>query len=306
MFWLDDINRRVGAFSRRAVLLLSFAFIVAVGITDYRDSVLLQPSVFYILPIMAVTWYVNRTWGVVFALLAMGIAGLADLHTDVRLYAGYGGAFLWQSAAHLLLYLLIVAGLDTTALRFNELRQKAEKDLLTGVLNKLTFHHYLRHHLRLARHENWLITVAYVDLDKFKLINDTCGHSEGDRILREVASIMRETLRQTDAIGRLGGDEFAFILQNTPTSGVQAVLESLRQAMRVRFAEERLPVTCSIGAVTFVDPPLDEQTALQIADSLMYQAKQSGRDRNFHKVIHPSAYYFRNKAEQLLLRVPEG
>lgn len=306
MHILDKVNQRMGSFSRRAVLLLSFAFIVVIGVADYRDSVLLQPSVFYILPIMAVTWYVNRMWGLVFALLAVAIAGLADLHTDVRFYAGYGGAFLSQSAAHFLLYLLIVAGLDKTALRFNELRQKAEKDLLTGVLNKLTFHHYLRHYLRLARHENSIITVAYVDLDKFKLINDTCGHSEGDRILRQVAAVMRETLRQTDIIGRLGGDEFAFILPNTPTSGVSAVLESLRQTMRVRFAEERLPVTCSIGAVTFVDPPLDEQTALQIADNLMYQAKKSGRDRNFHKVIHPSAYYFRSKAEPLLVRGPRG
>jgi two-component system, cell cycle response regulator len=128
-------------------------------------------------------------------------------------------------------------------------------------------------------------SLAYLDLDNFKLLNDTQGHAAGDAALKAVAATLTDTVRSTDVVGRLGGDEFAVLLPETPFQGATLVLERVHDCI-VRLAQERgWPIAVSVGAVVIRPPypPLTE--ALRAADRLMYRAKRAGKSR---VVIEPA------------------
>ncbi len=279
--------------SRRCILALGSLQIVLVECADVFAPQGLQLSLFHVLPIIMLTWYVSRLAGLVFGALATALLTFTDWHLGLLTNRE---ALLLQAGAHALLFLIVILILDVVIVKFDTVQQQADQDPLTGALNKGAFGRMLRHHLRLARRAGWPVTLAYVDLDRFKALNDTCGHSEGDRALKQVATTMRQTLRESDIVGRVGGDEFAIVLMNTRPDDVVNLMEAIRTALRDRFSSWPVPVTCSIGAVTFVDPPLDEKAALSAADNLMYQAKQSGRDQNFLQLVHPALHHYRDKA----------
>lgn len=290
---LSALDRWLSTLSRRFVLVLAVCFVIPIGVVDALTPHGLQLSFFHVLPVIMVTWYVSRLAGLLFSTAATALVTITDW------YVGHLSgleALLLQAGAHASLFLIIVLILDVVITKFDTAQQLASQDPLTGALNKGAFEQTLHHQLRLARRAGWPVTLAYVDIDHFKALNDTCGHTEGDLALKQVAAVMRQTLRETDAIGRVGGDEFAILLQNAKPDEVSSLLKSLRNGLQDRFAGWPVPVTCSIGAVTFVDPPLDEKAALRAADALMYQAKQSGRDQNFLQLVHPALHHYRDKA----------
>jgi diguanylate cyclase (GGDEF)-like protein len=122
------------------------------------------------------------------------------------------------------------------------------------------------------------LTLAYVDLDDFKQVNDRLGHAAGDAALRLAADTMRQHLRGTDALGRLGGDEFAVLLPEADAAGAQMVIARLRDRLRERMRKEGLPITFSFGVLTCLKPPPSVDGLVQLADEQMYVAKNSGKN----------------------------
>ena len=127
-------------------------------------------------------------------------------------------------------------------------------------------------------------TLAYVDLDNSKAVNDLEGHDAGDELLRRIADALRSSTRQTDVLGRLGGDEFAAVLPETSGGATGSVLENLRKQLIRAMAKGGWPVTFSIGAVTFETPIDTSREALRVADAAMYTVKRSGKDGIHHLV----------------------
>ena len=121
------------------------------------------------------------------------------------------------------------------------------------------------------------MALAYLDLDDFKLVNDSRGHAEGDRLLRAVAETLRLRLRETDVVGRLAGDEFAIVLPDTTAEGAQVVLREVRARLVELFASEGWPAGASIGAVAFSAAPPTVDEALHRADQSMYAVKRSDK-----------------------------
>ncbi len=157
-------------------------------------------------------------------------------------------------------------------------------DTLTGLLSRGSFIEQLDAELSRAARYGRAFTLAYVDLDNFKAVNDLEGHDAGDELLRRIADALRSSTRQTDVLGRLGGDEFAAVLPETSGGATGSVLEHLRKQLIRAMTKGGWPVTVSIGAVTFEVPIDTSREALQVADVAMYTVKRSGKDGIHHVV----------------------
>jgi diguanylate cyclase (GGDEF)-like protein len=166
-------------------------------------------------------------------------------------------------------------------LRAGLLRERglSRTDPLTGLLNGRAFHEEAALVLALCRRKGRPVTLAYLDLDNFKVVNDTLGHQAGDDLLRKVALLLRASTRPSDLCTRLGGDEFAVLLSDADSREAQVALERFRSVLSETTALDRCPVTVSIGAVTFLTVPESLETMLSEADSRMYVAKGEGRNR---------------------------
>jgi diguanylate cyclase (GGDEF)-like protein len=110
-------------------------------------------------------------------------------------------------------------------------------------------------------------------------VNDTLGHTEGDRVLKTVASVLLVSIRKADLVGRLGGDEFVVLLPETTRAGAVIVFENMREALLKRAAEHGWPIGFSIGVAAFETAPKSLGEAIKLADALMYRVKNSGKNR---------------------------
>ncbi len=158
----------------------------------------------------------------------------------------------------------------------------ASHDPLTGLLNRLEFENRLKLALHTAENQSRHHVVMYIDLDQFKIVNDTCGHAAGDRLLRQVSTLLKQQVREGDSIARLGGDEFGVLLENCPMQDAIRIAEELRQCIiQFRFVNDDRSFTigASVGVVQVSDGFLNLTEILGAADAACYVAKQKGRNR---------------------------
>lgn len=154
----------------------------------------------------------------------------------------------------------------------------ARTDHLTGIANARQFYSVLQNELDRLRRYGTPFTLAYIDLDNFKTVNDQQGHSAGDEVLRCVANLLSDNIRKTDCIARLGGDEFVMLLLETSPSSAQTSVSKIQANLLEEMRARNWGVTFSIGIITCIDAPNSIQDVIKLADELMYQAKQQGKD----------------------------
>jgi diguanylate cyclase (GGDEF)-like protein len=165
--------------------------------------------------------------------------------------------------------------------RMQELQLQANQDPLTGLKNRRRFTEDLRDELARSRRERTLGALLMLDLDNFKQVNDTLGHPIGDRVIAEIAAVLRDRMRETDVVARLGGDEFAVVLPNCDVEEARGVAAAIATSIREHVPrEEGLPaITASIGVAMFgADARSSFESVLAEADAAMYEAKRGGRD----------------------------
>ena len=164
-----------------------------------------------------------------------------------------------------------------------ESRHRADHDPLTGLLNRDSFGHCLQAALATAAVKPTVPgALLCVDLDHFKIVNDTCGHAAGDRLLQQIADMLRQSVRKGDAVARLGGDEFAILLTSCSVDSALRLAEKICATFddfRFVHGERRLKVGTSIGLAPLDGRWVDTATLLQAADACCYAAKQAGRNR---------------------------
>jgi len=165
--------------------------------------------------------------------------------------------------------------------RMQELQRQASLDSLTGLKNRRRFEEDLRVAMARGRRDGSTGAVLMLDLDRFKEVNDTYGHQAGDRMIQEIAAILRDRTRESDVLARIGGDEFAIVLPRCTPAEARVVAESVAQAIAEhRSGDERLaPITASVGVAMFgEDPRTSIESVISEADTAMYAAKDGGRD----------------------------
>ncbi len=189
--------------------------------------------------------------------------------------------------------LLAVVGISLAALlaslilswsrneRMQELQRQASLDSLTGLKNRRRFEEDLRVAMARSRRDGSTGAVLMLDLDHFKQVNDSRGHPAGDRVIEEIAAVLRDRTRESDVLARIGGDEFAIVLPRCSPTEARVVAESVAEAIAEHpSSDESLsPITASIGVAMFgEDPRTSVESVISEADTAMYAAKDSGRD----------------------------
>jgi len=160
-----------------------------------------------------------------------------------------------------------------------------DRDYLTGLKNRRFFENILGRELELSRKFRVPVTVVILDVDDFKQINDTHGHSLGDRVLRDLSAILREEIRATDTAARIGGEEFALLLSGSGMRQSEKTLERVREMIAragISYGEggEVINFTASLGAATYRGiGQMDGDSMLEFADKALYRAKEKGKNR---------------------------
>ncbi len=240
-------------------------------------------TLLYLGPIGFATWFVSLPAGVALSTAS----ALASLGVEVatRKIPLARAVLAWNFGVQLGVFLAAVALLAALKRRLEAEHQLARTDPLTGLSNRRAFLEMAVVEMERARRTGRPLTVAYLDADAFKAVNDEYGHAQGDAVLFAAASTLRGATRVLDGVSRLGGDEFGLLLVDTDGPTAKVLLQRLRGALLETMATNGWRVTFSIGAATFAAPPRSLDEMLSHADQLMYDAKRSGKDAARFEVV---------------------
>ena len=259
------------------VVVAGAAVLVAlVALVDYRTGVELRVFPLYFLPVLAVSLRLGPGPGLATAAacalaweLSNHLAGMRHSRPAITF-----GNLLVMAAAF-----ASVAVLGAAQRRWlDRERALSRTDGLTGLLNGRGLYEAAGAELARSTRYRHPLTVAYIDLDGFKEVNDRLGHARGDAVLVGAARALRRACRSTDLVGRMGGDEFVVLLPETGREAAEAALSKLRARLHEAAEAAGARVTASIGSVSFARPPGDVETLVHEADRAMYAAKAAGRD----------------------------
>jgi diguanylate cyclase (GGDEF)-like protein len=270
---------RIGFIRDRRLWLaaLSTAAALLVGVVDWLTGQEISFSVFYLLPVSFAAWYAGIAPGVVAAAVSAAawlVADLASGHRYSHMLIPY-----WNMSMRGLIFLLVAFLMHRVRKELQEKRELANQDFLTGVANVRYLGEMGRRELDRARRRGTPLSVAYLDLDNFKHVNDTYGHQRGDAFLVSVALSITRNLRAVDLVARAGGDEFVVLMPDTDAPAAAAVMQRLTSVLAQAVTFESYPVTFSIGLLTFLALPQSFDEAVNRADELMYAAKKAGKNR---------------------------
>jgi diguanylate cyclase (GGDEF)-like protein len=166
-----------------------------------------------------------------------------------------------------------------------QLKFLATIDSLSGLYNRAEFMNLAKREFDLAKRNNEELSLLIMDLDNFKIINDTFGHAAGDKMIREIGSIIKKSFRKTDIAGRIGGEEFAVVFKNTSLEEAKKVAEKFRETVakrKVVYSDHEISFTVSIGVTAIhgnIEDINDVEDMLKMADNALYKAKAKGRNR---------------------------
>lgn len=270
---------------RYVTLMASLVLIGCLGLVDYWTGPEISVAVFYLLPIALTAWVTNGRWAMILSAVGMICwfwADIADGNRYTHPLIPYWNAFLR------FIYFVFVSYL-TSFIRSLLERERAlsRTDALTDAMNKLAFNEFAEYELDRVKRYSHPLSVAYIDLDNFKFVNDRFGHAVGDALLRQVVATLKQVMRKTDAVARLGGDEFAVMMIETKPADARRAFIKAQASLLAAMRERDWPVTFSIGIVTFLEPPESVDSLLGAADKLMYRVKHRGKNRVAYRVVPP-------------------
>lgn len=179
----------------------------------------------------------------------------------------------------------LISAVRSRVMRYRALRALMVRDSLTGLLNHTSYKERLRAEVARAKRQNKTLSVAMIDIDHFKNVNDTYGHPAGDRVIKNLSRLLKQRLRGADVIGRYGGEEFALALPDTPADVAMNVINNLREsfaAIEQHAGKEIFHKTFSSGVAEYApQSPLliDAEGLLKAADEALYASKRGGRNR---------------------------
>jgi diguanylate cyclase (GGDEF)-like protein len=277
---LDSLSR-----SRRVVLVL--ALLALLGFIDYLTGHEAPFSIFYLIPVSLAAWSLGTRMGLFTSVLSAVIWLSADFaagQPSLSPFTPYSNALVRFT-------FLSITALLLTALRnaYTYQMELAWTDSLTTVGNRRAFAEAAHLELLRARRTAGPLSIAYLDVDNFKIINDEFGHSAGDSLLRVVGQTIKQRLRATDVVARLGGDEFAVLMPQAESDAAHFLVQRIRTSLAETMHTHGWPATFSIGLVTWLALPATVDELIGLADNAMYEAKSSGKNGVVHETVTSSA-----------------
>lgn len=279
---MNAISDRVGM-RKLHMVAGAIAAVLLIGAIDYITGAEASIAPLYLVPVALATWFVSLRAGLLLAGLS-AVVRLQDLWLTTHHYAHPLTPY-WNGVVELGFFIVVAFILSRLRTTTEHWATLARTDPLTGVMNRRAF--IETGTLELARAERYerSLTLAYLDIDDFKRVNDDGGHAYGDRLLIAVAATLKHNLRSFDVVARFGGDEFVLLLPETDDRAAALVLDKLMAALRTS-THGGWPATFSIGAVTIDGPRTTLDRLIQQADKLVYAAKEDGKSRVRHRRLH--------------------
>lgn len=265
---------------RRVLILL---LILIFGWLDLFTGYEYSFSVFYLLPVSIAAWFDHKS----ILILTIILSGATWFYADVssgHLYANSLAPY-WNIFVRFVFFSIVALLVLKVRRDFAAMTIMAMQDSLTSLSNTRAFNLEYQLIRQKKSNDDHKIAVAIIDLDCFKNVNDSYGHSQGDVVLVEFSKLLKETSRKTDIVARLGGDEFVVILKNTDMHSIQNYEKRLRSSFEQSKLKQKFGVDFSMGVGIFNDLPENLDDATHLADQLMYQSKQAGKSQTTMNVF---------------------
>ncbi len=262
------------------VLGVALLLLLVVGWLDYLTGSYLFFDIFYLVPITISAWFVGRNIGFSFALASALIIFMTNWNSEAAFRIE-----VWNFAARFAFFMLFAQLSSVLGTKLENETQLARTDFLTGASNARAFYDQAQMEINRSHRSGQPLSIAYIDLDNFKKVNDTRGHGEGDKVLKIVVETLKQTLRGSDFVARLGGDEFAVLLPETNYVQSKALIQRLHSTLLTSSDAYGWPVTFSIGVLTCLEAPENLESIIAKADELMYKVKASGKNAILHSTL---------------------
>lgn len=278
------VNKYLEAIKPFQVFLLSVLIIGLFGIIDFISGYEISFSIFYLIPISVASWYSHRH----FAIFTCIISAAAWMFVDLLSGHQYSSMYIpiWNTSVRLGFFIITFSLLEALRNHIKLEENLSRMDSLTRINNSRAFKEWLNHYLSISARFSHPVALGYIDLDNFKHVNDTMGHSAGDQVLRAVGEILSSSVRSTDIVGRIGGDEYAVLLPDTDLSGATLLFDKLHQQLMNEMNQNSWPIGFSVGVAVFRHLPKNADEALGIADRLMYQVKKNSKNTiMYHEIL---------------------
>ena len=266
-------------FGRRSPIffLISGLFLVVVlAIIDKIIGSEISLSIFYLIPVIFVTRFSDR-WVGIFVSGASAIAWLAADLTAGRIYSHWVFPY-WNAIMGFGFFLVNVYILSRLKDALETEKMLSRIDSLTGIANGRYFKELVNSEISRSNANNLSFTIAYMDLDDIKTVNDRFGHNEGDIVLSTVASIVQNNVRAKDHVGRLGGDEFGILFPEMGVEESKKIIPKIHKSLLDTILENKWGISISMGVGTFKGPNLNVEEILRRTESLMYSIKDAGKN----------------------------
>lgn len=227
-------------------------------------------SFLYLIPVVIATGRFGFRAGILTAFLTVATSLTMDLATHT--YSWKGTPYV-DALLHSITYVFMIL----IQKGYQHESMAARTDSLTGLLNRRAFWELMAAEVERCKRYHRPISIAYLDVDDFKAINDRYGHNTGDRFLKTLAKTLVKGARTTDKVAREGGDEFAILMIETDENGAKTALSRLCQLTQI-MNQHLFSITVSVGVATFIKPPITVEAMISEADRLMYLCKQKGKN----------------------------
>ena len=268
--------------SKSKILTIGILSVLVIGLVDYLITIDISLSICYLIPIFIVTRYVAGTSGVLLSIVSGITWYIAEYIAKTDLSALL---LLWNTIVIVTVFLIVVYLLSAFKDAYEREKNLARIDGLTQIYNRRYFLQILRVESKRALRYQRGLTLVYIDVDNFKLVNDLFGHVRGDQLLCLIADTVSHSLREPDIFARLGGDEFALLLPETDYQRAELVLQRIQQKLAQAVQDNSFDVGFSMGAITFLESPDSVGHMLEQVDRLMYQVKNSGKNGLKHQLV---------------------
>ena len=270
------ITEFLGKQSKPVLVVLGALLLVLVSAGDYLTHTIhwLEFSPFYLVPVSFFAWFLGKRTG--FA--AAGTSAMIGFFITLREIPG--SIAYWDLVIRFALYVSSTLMISQLRMLYDRERHLSRIDPLTKIENRRAFFEAVSRAKNFSERNGVPLSIAYLDVDGFKHLNDRFGHRTGDKILTAAADAIRNALRPTDLVARLGGDEFAILLPDTDGEAAALVLSRVCLEIDRTMKEGGWPATVSIGRESFSPPFGEIPEMLQAADAAMYAVKESKKVRN--------------------------
>jgi diguanylate cyclase (GGDEF)-like protein len=274
------LNDFLGRRSPQFIYTCGFLLVGLLGVIDYLNGPDISSLIFYVIPVFLAAWHAGRRAGLLMC-AASGVSWFIVAYATTGHFSNPLIAY-WNAAVRLGFMLVLVHLVASFKTSLAQERELARTDYLTGAVNGRSFTELAEAEINRARRNEHPFSVAFMDIDDFKLVNDRQGHSAGDRLLQLVSDTIRHNVRNVDTVARLGGDEFAVLMPETGDDAAQVVIRRVRRELLEVVKRRGWPVTLSVGVVTWDTPPASVDDVLRASDELMYTAKRLGKNTVRH------------------------